>query len=426
VTLAAQQRVVLWADSSGASLTSLTLRVADSSGTRPLWQTRVLPQDGRVTFVAPRATTYDFRLTGNFGGGVPQGYRLRTTTGFLGGEVATDQCDVLTAWTDNDGATWSTPVRTSASAVGTFDDGPTLAVDAHGRPLLGWWTRTPGGGTSDARWRILRSNDAGATWVSGPRLTTTPTGTDWSQLGCSAAGKGAIVALADRNVYAFSELEPGTTVQTDIRAAVEPTTFALTACGPDMDGTASHSVYPGAYLRNDDPYFPEPVMWGANCDRDWPLVQVNVSAPAGATSYVSFPFPLPDTAASGTVHLQYGVARFGAGVSVCYSTILVHALTGVGDEGGVAFGIAGVWPNPARDAVRLRFRLPRPAWVTLDVLGADGRRVARLANELCGPGEHERRWDVVGPGGAHLPPGVYVLDLRAGGERDSRRIVLVR
>jgi hypothetical protein len=77
-------------------------------------------------------------------------------------------------------------------------------------------------------------------------------------------------------------------------------------------------------------------------------------------------------------------------------------------------------PNPARDAITLRFTLPdaRPATVTLfDVAG----RAVR-STEASGAGEHVVRFDDA----AALPPGLYLAQLRQGAERRTARVVVTR
>ena len=77
-------------------------------------------------------------------------------------------------------------------------------------------------------------------------------------------------------------------------------------------------------------------------------------------------------------------------------------------------------PNPARDAITLRFSLPdaRPAALTLfDVAG----RTLRTA-QASGAGEHVVRW---GDAGA-LAPGLYLAQLRQGAEQRTARVVVTR
>ena len=77
-------------------------------------------------------------------------------------------------------------------------------------------------------------------------------------------------------------------------------------------------------------------------------------------------------------------------------------------------------PNPARDAITLRFSLPdaRPATLTLfDVAGRSVR-----TSQASGAGEHTVRWNDAGA----LSPGLYLAQLRQGAESRTARVVVTR
>ena len=77
-------------------------------------------------------------------------------------------------------------------------------------------------------------------------------------------------------------------------------------------------------------------------------------------------------------------------------------------------------PNPAREAITLRFSLPdaRPATLTLfDVAGR-----ALRTSQAIGAGEHTVRWDDAGA----LSPGLYLAQLRQGAEQRTARVVVTR
>jgi len=77
------------------------------------------------------------------------------------------------------------------------------------------------------------------------------------------------------------------------------------------------------------------------------------------------------------------------------------------------------WPNPASQSVHFAIDLPAPAHVSLDVLDAAGRRVARLADGALEPAG---RFSVeMRPAG--LRPGVYHEVATVNGFRISRRFV---
>ncbi len=425
IHLDAGQRLILWPDSAGAAFNSLNLQAYDSLGLRPAWYDGQIQRGGaRLTFVAPRTDEYGFRFSGALTtGSPPQGYRVRTAPGYAGSEPALDQSDVVAAWSDDGGTTWSTPVRVTTTAVGVFDDGPVITAGPEGGPVGGWWWRTPTNGVYGARWRLLRSLDGGNTWQLGLPATTTPVTTNWSAFSGTAMGGNAALALPDRIVHAFAELQVTTPLNTDIRAVTEYRALEALACAGEYAGRPGDSIYPMARLRNTDAYFTEPVEFVVGFDRDWPTGRYPSSILYGADGWFGFSYTIPDTAAPGDVRIDYGVVHLGAGVLSCPSTIHVQPLTDVGDGAPLAFGLSRAWPNPARGRTTLRYGISHPAWATLDVLDVGGRRVARLADRLHEPGAHEVSWDGRGPGGGRLPAGLYLLELRSDGRRDVARLV---
>lgn len=425
VHLDAGQRVILWADSVDAGFASFNLLVSDTMGLRPVYQKYFLQRAGRVTFVATRTDDYDFRLGGTFSGSGVRGYRVRTAAGATSATPALDQCDLMTAWSDDDGATWSPPVRANVSPAGLFDDGPVVEMTAAGRPQVGYWARTPTGGPLDARWRLLRSNDAGASWQSGLRLTITPNTINWSMLSTTQYGINAMLALPGRIVHAFAELQNTPAVQTDIRARRQTDHVEAAGCGANYAGAPGDVLHFGVMVTNADSFFTEPVRVIASFDRNWPSAEDTVYLPRAATSLATLQYEIPDTAAAGTVGLQLVVAHFSEGLASCPAFLYVSPRAGVGGDGPAAFGLGRLGPNPAGRSTNVHYALPGPAWATLDVLDVHGRRVARLADRLHEGGRHALSWDGRGAGGARLPAGVYLVELCSGGRRDAGRLVLL-
>ena len=78
-------------------------------------------------------------------------------------------------------------------------------------------------------------------------------------------------------------------------------------------------------------------------------------------------------------------------------------------------------PNPARGPVAVRFSLPEPADVSLDVLDVLGRRVALLASGRQPAGEMAVQWRADG-----LAPGLYLVRLQTPDGVRVRRITVAR
>jgi len=99
--------------------------------------------------------------------------------------------------------------------------------------------------------------------------------------------------------------------------------------------------------------------------------------------------------------------------------------TGVGLAVG-PFRLEPNLPNPFASATSIRFRLAESRSVRVDVCDAAGRRVARLADGVRGPGLHEVAWNGTHDRGRPLPSGVYFARLDAGPVSGSRKLILLR
>jgi hypothetical protein len=86
-----------------------------------------------------------------------------------------------------------------------------------------------------------------------------------------------------------------------------------------------------------------------------------------------------------------------------------------------AFALDANFPNPFRTTTTIRYGLPEPASVRLDVYDALGRRVATLVSEEQQPAWHEVEFHA-----DDLTPGVYIYRLRAGDFVSQRQLTFVR
>lgn len=85
------------------------------------------------------------------------------------------------------------------------------------------------------------------------------------------------------------------------------------------------------------------------------------------------------------------------------------------------------YPNPFNPKAQIRFVLSEPAPVDLVVYDAAGRVVRTIASgERLAAGEHERAWNGRDDAGRIVGGGVYHARLRAGGEAETTRLVLLK
>jgi hypothetical protein len=79
------------------------------------------------------------------------------------------------------------------------------------------------------------------------------------------------------------------------------------------------------------------------------------------------------------------------------------------------------YPNPFNPTTKIKFGLPKAAFVKLTVYDILGREVAILANEQLKAGEFEADWDA-----SSFPSGVYFYKMEAGEFVKTSRMVLVK
>lgn len=127
-----------------------------------------------------------------------------------------------------------------------------------------------------------------------------------------------------------------------------------------------------------------------------------------------------------SIQLTYvpGSAQYG---SVWVDDLrLVEQRMGVAieDDGTVpeVFALEATYPNPFARTTTVRFALPDPADVSIAVYNVLGAEVAQLAAaQPYAAGRHEVTWNARG-----LASGVYVVEVRADGQRATQKVLLVR
>jgi hypothetical protein len=100
---------------------------------------------------------------------------------------------------------------------------------------------------------------------------------------------------------------------------------------------------------------------------------------------------------------------------------LLHGVAGPLARTATAGLAVGAYPNPFNPATRIRYVLGTAAQVRLAVYDVLGRVVARLVEGAQAAGVQEAVFDA-----AHLPSGVYLYRIEAGGQVQTGRLVLMK
>jgi hypothetical protein len=84
------------------------------------------------------------------------------------------------------------------------------------------------------------------------------------------------------------------------------------------------------------------------------------------------------------------------------------------------------FPNPFNPATTIRYEIATRARVNLSIFDVRGGLVATLVDEVQAPGSRSLVWNARDRRGNALASGVYICRLVAGGERQSRKLVLLK
>jgi hypothetical protein len=90
---------------------------------------------------------------------------------------------------------------------------------------------------------------------------------------------------------------------------------------------------------------------------------------------------------------------------------------------GPVVSLAAPRPNPSADGADVAFTLAERGRVRLDVFDLHGRHVTKLFEGVAEAGATVRRWDGRDSGGKRVAGGVYFVQIRARGEKLTRKMV---
>ena len=165
----------------------------------------------------------------------------------------------------------------------------------------------------------------------------------------------------------------------------------------------------------------------------WPLYPefTDCWLPARSDTVLPVNFDIPGWAQSGDVDTVYvraqesfrGPNRDEVHVEVDYDT-----QTGI-DEPVQAHHLALTqsFPNPFNPRTEIRFALPQPSLVSLDVYDVAGRLVRSIVSDRRMPaGEHLRVWDGRNERGQTMPSGIYFCRLKTADGAVTEKMALVR
>ena len=130
--------------------------------------------------------------------------------------------------------------------------------------------------------------------------------------------------------------------------------------------------------------------------------------------------------ATGTDSYSQGQSTYGEGIGpamvVDVQNIGTTDVPGATATSGLQVRLR---PNPSSGLTHLSYAVPRTAAVRLSVYNLAGARVATLVDRNESAGGREIAWDGTDSRGRRVAPGLYVVELMAGGERVLGKLMIL-
>jgi hypothetical protein len=126
-----------------------------------------------------------------------------------------------------------------------------------------------------------------------------------------------------------------------------------------------------------------------------------------------------------------GELKNGLEFSSCTQIVIVgDRPTFVSPDGNAALpkqpSLLGNFPNPFNASTVIRFELPQPMPVELTVYNLLGQRVKTLARRTMPAGQIQVTWDGTDQNGSEVGTGIYFYQLVTAGERETKKMVLLK
>lgn len=330
-------------------------------------------------------------------------FRVRTLAPSPG-QAARDHRDIVMVRSTDGGQTWSPKVRVNDSAPRFDDCLPRAVVDQNGTVHVAWYDRRedPGCGL-DTHTRWTHSIDGGQTFATSQRLSS---------------GSGPGYRIGDHLGMATS----GNTLHvlwTDNRAGDEVNIYAATvsdlATGTLVSGLSAESADAGVRLS-----------WDLQVQGRYVAFEIDRLEPVAAARIATVPAFGPGhyeavdgDVRAGTPHRYalFGVTDTGVREQLAEAMVaLPHYLTAMAWEG---------LPNPVVGTGHFTLMMPRAMTGEVAVYDVAGHRVRTLHRGPLASGTTTFEWTGQSDNGHQLPPGVFLLQARAGDQIASGRFIQI-
>ena len=415
---------IAWTDSRAGGATDVFAQHLLASGVvDPIW-----PANGVAVSTAPKAQTSQALVADGIGGIIVTWSDARS--GNPGMDIYAQHVSsagvVDPAWAVNGRPLSAAPGTQSLPRI--ISDGvPT----AGGSGAIVTWTDDRDGNNHIYAQRVLASGAIASGWAIDGQVVSVSGTDEVAPTLVSDGGTGAIVAWGDatsghhniraRHLLASGALDPTWPVGgARLGIAGSEETFQVMA----SDGAGGAIV---AWQQNSDIFAQHVLASGA----------LDSAYPAGGRAVVALPNQQHEpeiiaTGAGGAIvtweDTRDGPINAGQGFNDIYALQVLEAGTvSVPPQGPpVVVSLARPSPNPAREAITLRFILARDAFVRLTVYDLTGRTVRTLASGNWTAGEHELGWNLRDESGRAVDAGLYLARLEVEGRSAVQRFTTLR
>jgi hypothetical protein len=124
-------------------------------------------------------------------------------------------------------------------------------------------------------------------------------------------------------------------------------------------------------------------------------------------------------------HLDVDQVQLSPSRVICPDSGTVSVRPDSPADPGATLARPRILPNPAHAATLVEYSVPRAGWVNVELFDVGGRQVARVPSFFSPSGTHQLALEFNASSGGKLPPGVYNVVIRWGGQTSSRAVVLL-
>ncbi len=101
--------------------------------------------------------------------------------------------------------------------------------------------------------------------------------------------------------------------------------------------------------------------------------------------------------------------------------LATSVITGNEDFLSQRYALDQCYPNPAKTVTNIRFKVNHELPVVIDLFDSRGNRVRNLLNTSFAPGSHSVQVQI-----SDLKPGMYIYQMKAGGFKDSKKMIVTK